>query len=156
MRQAYADHSAVELVVDTCAVASTMMTAWLTSAPDNPPCPKISSTSTPSSVRTTTSIPDPSDPDQKVAFGTSGHRGSSLDTAFNQNHIWATTQAIVEYRAMQGTTGPLLIGRDTHALSLPAWHSALEVLVANDVTVLVDDAGQLHPDAGGLARDLAA
>jgi phosphoglucomutase len=82
--------------------------------------------------------PDPSDPDQRVAFGTSGHRGSSLDTAFNEEHIWATTQAIVEYRAAQGTTGPLLIGRDTHALSLPAWHSALEVLVANGVTVLVD------------------
>jgi phosphoglucomutase len=82
--------------------------------------------------------PDPSDPDQRVAFGTSGHRGASLDTAFNEEHIWATTQAIVEYRAAQGTTGPLLIGRDTHALSLPAWHSALEVLVANGVTVLVD------------------
>lgn len=84
-------------------------------------------------------IPDPDDPDQRVAFGTSGHRGSSLDTAFNEQHIWATTQAIVEYRSMQGTTGPLLVGRDTHALSLPAWHSAVEVLVANDVTVLVDE-----------------
>jgi len=84
-------------------------------------------------------VPDPDNPDQRVAFGTSGHRGSSLDTAFNEQHIWATTQAIVEYRAMQGTKGPLLVGRDTHALSLPAWHSALEVLVANDVTVLVDD-----------------
>src|SRR5215211_1807214 len=73
--------------------------------------------------------PDPTNPDQQVAFGTSGHRGSSLDAAFNERHIWATTQAIVEYRAAQGTTGPLLIGRDTHALSLPAWHSALEVLV---------------------------
>ena len=98
-------------------------------------------------------VPDPGDPDQQVAFGTSGHRGSSLDTAFNENHIAATTQAIVEYRAVQGTDGPLLIGRDTHALSLPAWHSALEVLVANDVTVLVDDAGRLHPDPGGVARD---
>src|SRR5215212_183902 len=83
--------------------------------------------------------PDPTNPDQQVAFGTSGHRGSSLDAAFNERHIWATTQAIVEYRAAQGTTGPLLIGRDTHALSLPAWHSALEVLVGNDVTVLVDE-----------------
>jgi phosphoglucomutase len=90
-------------------------------------------------------VPDPHNPDQKVAFGTSGHRGSSLDSAFNQFHIWATTQAIVEYRAMQGTTGPLLIGRDTHALSLPAWHSALEVLVANDVTVLVDEQDSYTP-----------
>jgi phosphoglucomutase len=89
--------------------------------------------------------PDPADPDQRVAFGTSGHRGSSLDTAFNEWHIWATTQAIVEYRAQQGTTGPLLIGRDTHALSLPAWHSALEVLVANNVTVLVDKSDSYTP-----------
>jgi phosphoglucomutase len=89
--------------------------------------------------------PDPADPDQQVAFGTSGHRGSSLDTAFNEEHIWATTQAIVEYRAAQGTTGPLLIGRDTHALSLPAWRSALEVLAANDVTVLVDSGDSYTP-----------
>ncbi|MGO3502455.1 MAG: phosphoglucomutase, alpha-D-glucose phosphate-specific, partial [Brachybacterium tyrofermentans] len=61
--------------------------------------------------------PDPSDPDQAVAFGTSGHRGSSVDTAFNEDHIAATTQAIVEYRAGQGIRGPLFIGRDTHALS---------------------------------------
>ncbi len=83
--------------------------------------------------------PDPANPDQRVAFGTSGHRGSSLDGAFNEQHILATTQAIVDYRATQGTTGPLLIGRDPHALSLPAWRSALEVLVANEVTVLVDE-----------------
>jgi phosphoglucomutase len=80
-------------------------------------------------------VPDPSNPDQQVAFGTSGHRGSSLDTAFNENHIAATTQAIVEYRAGQGITGPLYIGKDTHALSLPAWKSAIEVLVANGVAV---------------------
>jgi phosphoglucomutase len=80
--------------------------------------------------------PDPSDPDQQVVFGTSGHRGSSLDTAFNENHIAATTQAIVEYRAGQGITGPLYIGKDTHALSLPAWKTAIEVLVAHGVTVL--------------------
>jgi phosphoglucomutase len=84
-------------------------------------------------------VPDPAEIDQRVAFGTSGHRGSSLDGAFNEHHIWATTQAIVEYRAAQGVDGPLLIGRDPHALSLPAWHSALQVLVANDVTVLVDE-----------------
>lgn len=83
-------------------------------------------------------VPDPSDPGQRVVFGTSGHRGSSLDGAFNEQHILAITQAICEYRAQQGTTGPLLVARDTHALSLPAWRSALEVLVANDVDVLVD------------------
>jgi len=83
-------------------------------------------------------VPDASNPDQMVVFGTSGHRGSSLKTAFNEAHILATTQAICEYRASVGVDGPLLIGRDTHALSDPAWKSALEVLVANGVTVLVD------------------
>jgi phosphoglucomutase len=82
--------------------------------------------------------PDVSDPEQKVVFGTSGHRGSSLNTAFNDDHIAAITQAIVEYRAAQGTTGPLFIGVDTHALSAPAQTTALEVLVANGVRVLVD------------------
>src|SRR4051794_13013924 len=82
--------------------------------------------------------PDPADPSQQVAFGTSGHRGSSLDGAFNEEHILATTQAICEYRAGQGYDGPLFVGRDTHGLSEPAWVSALEVLAANDVTVLVD------------------
>ncbi|MCS6711460.1 alpha-D-glucose phosphate-specific phosphoglucomutase [Brachybacterium sp. EF45031] len=82
--------------------------------------------------------PDPDNPDQAVAFGTSGHRGSSLDGAFCEDHIAATTQAIVEYRAAQGIRGPLFIGRDTHALSRPAFDTALEVLIANDVTVLVD------------------
>jgi phosphoglucomutase len=79
--------------------------------------------------------PDPSNPDQQVVFGTSGHRGSSLDAAFNDAHIAATTQAIVEYRASQGITGPLFIGKDTHALSQPAWTTAIEVLIANGVTV---------------------
>src|SRR6476646_402619 len=79
--------------------------------------------------------PDPTNPDQQVVFGTSGHRGSSLDTAFNDAHIAATTQAIVEYRAAQGITGPLFIGKDTHALSQPAWTTAIEVLIANGVTV---------------------
>jgi len=86
-----------------------------------------------------TGVPDPSDPDQRVAFGTSGHRGSSLGTAFNEAHIVATTQAICDYRQQQGYDGPLFIGRDPHGLSEPAWASALEVLAANDVTVLVDD-----------------
>lgn len=85
-----------------------------------------------------TAVPDPDDVDQQVAFGTSGHRGSSLRTAFNETHILATTQAICDYRRSQGYDGPLFIGRDTHGLSEPAWASALEVLVANDVTVLVD------------------
>jgi phosphoglucomutase len=86
-----------------------------------------------------TGVPDPDDVDQQVAFGTSGHRGSSLKTAFNETHILATTQAICDYRREQGYDGPLFIGRDTHGLSEPAWATALEVLAANDVTVLVDD-----------------
>ncbi|WP_244930435.1 phosphoglucomutase (alpha-D-glucose-1,6-bisphosphate-dependent) [Nocardioides sp. W7] len=85
-----------------------------------------------------TGVPDPDDVDQQVAFGTSGHRGTSLKTSFNQTHIWATTQAICDYRRSQGIDGPLFLGRDTHALSEPAWASAIEVLAANDVTVLVD------------------
>jgi phosphoglucomutase len=89
--------------------------------------------------------PDPTDPAQQVVFGTSGHRGSSLDGAFNEAHILATTQAICEYRADQGYDGPLFIGRDTHGLSEPAWASALEVLAANDVTVLVDSRDAYTP-----------
>jgi phosphoglucomutase len=92
-----------------------------------------------------TVVPDPEDIAQQVAFGTSGHRGSSLDAAFNEAHILATTQAIVEYRAAQGTTGPLFIGRDTHALSEPAWASALEVLAANDVVAMIDGADRFTP-----------
>jgi phosphoglucomutase len=82
--------------------------------------------------------PNVSIPEQMVVFGTSGHRGSSLKTAFNEHHILATTQAIVEYRALQGITGPLFIGADTHALSRPAQETALEVLVANGVRVMKD------------------
>ena len=89
--------------------------------------------------------PDPDNVDQQVVFGTSGHRGSSLDAAFNEAHILATTQAIVEYRAGQGTTGPLFIGRDTHALSEPAWVSALEVLAANDIVAMIDSADRYTP-----------
>ncbi|MGW0157890.1 phosphoglucomutase (alpha-D-glucose-1,6-bisphosphate-dependent) [Mycobacterium sp. NPDC003323] len=89
--------------------------------------------------------PDPEDVAQQVVFGTSGHRGSALDGAFNEAHILATTQAIVEYRASQGTTGPLFIGRDTHALSEPAWASALEVLAANDVVAMIDAADRYTP-----------
>ena len=90
-------------------------------------------------------VPDPSNPDQQVTFGTSGHRGSSLDTAFNDAHIAATTQAIVEYRASQGITGPLYIGKDTHALSKPAWTTAIEVLLANGVTVCAEDEEDYTP-----------
>ncbi|NUS08448.1 MAG: alpha-D-glucose phosphate-specific phosphoglucomutase [Nonomuraea sp.] len=82
--------------------------------------------------------PDPGEVAQRVAFGTSGHRGSSLNTAFNEDHILATSQAICEYRAAQGTDGPLFLGIDTHALSEPARVSALEVFAANGVEVLID------------------
>ena len=82
--------------------------------------------------------PDAGVPEQRVAFGTSGHRGSSLSTSFNEDHILATTQAIVDYRNAQGITGPLFLGRDTHGLSLPAERSAIEVLVANGIDVRVD------------------
>lgn len=82
--------------------------------------------------------PDPSDVHQRVSFGTSGHRGSSLKRTFNEAHILAITQAICEYRIKTGTTGPLFIGKDTHALSAPAQRSALEVLAANGVHVRMD------------------
>ncbi|WP_278764048.1 phosphoglucomutase (alpha-D-glucose-1,6-bisphosphate-dependent) [Corynebacterium argentoratense] len=88
---------------------------------------------------------DPENPDQQVVFGTSGHRGSALDGAFNEAHILATTQAIVDYRRGQRIGGPVFIGRDTHALSEPAMVSALEVLLANDVEVIVDAAGRYTP-----------
>ncbi|MBF6246222.1 MULTISPECIES: phosphoglucomutase (alpha-D-glucose-1,6-bisphosphate-dependent) [Nocardia] len=90
-------------------------------------------------------IPDPAEPAQQVAFGTSGHRGSSLDCAFNEAHILAITQAIVEYRATRGITGPVYLARDTHALSEPAWTTALEVLAANDVTAVIDSRGRYTP-----------
>jgi len=89
--------------------------------------------------------PDPTDIGQRVEFGTSGHRGSSLDNSFNEPHIAATTQAIVEYRDAQGTTGPLFLGKDTHGLSGPAWETALEVLAGNGVTTMVDSAGRFTP-----------
>jgi phosphoglucomutase len=82
--------------------------------------------------------PDPAEPGQQVAFGTSGHRGSAFRLSFNEDHIAAITQAISEYRAQAGITGPLYLGRDTHALSEPAFVTALEVLAANDVNVLTD------------------
>lgn len=82
--------------------------------------------------------PDPAEPAQRVAFGTSGHRGSAFAAAFNEDHIAATTQAICDYRSRQGIDGPLFLGADTHALSEPARVTALEVLAANGVTALID------------------
>ena len=90
-------------------------------------------------------VPDPSIPAQRVSFGTSGHRGSSLKTSFNEALIVAITQAIAEYRKQAGVTGPLYIGRDTHALSGPAEKTAIEVLVANGVHVRVDSRGDYVP-----------
>ena len=90
-------------------------------------------------------IPDAAVPEQRVAFGTSGHRGSSLKTSFNEAHIVAITQAIAEYRAQAHIDGPLYIGRDTHALSLPAWKTAIEVLTANGVHVRIDSRDDYTP-----------
>ena len=92
-----------------------------------------------------TTTPEPSDPAQRVSFGTSGHRGSSLDGSFNEGHIAATTQAICEYRAGQGIGGPLFIGRDTHGLSEPAWATAMEVLAGNEITVFIDEDDRYTP-----------
>src|SRR6202161_3700079 len=104
--------------------------------------------------------PDPGEPAQRVSIGTSGHRGSAFTATFNEDHILATTQAICEYRAGHGIDGPLYRGADTHALSEPAQVSALEVLAANDVTVLVDARGGYTPtppvSRAILARDPTA
>jgi phosphoglucomutase len=89
--------------------------------------------------------PDPAEPQQQVAFGTSGHRGSAFRLSFNEDHIAATSQAICEYRAGAGITGPLYLGRDTHALSEPAFVTAMEVLAANDVSVLADSRNGYTP-----------
>jgi len=89
--------------------------------------------------------PDPADPQQRVSFGTSGHRGSSLRGSFNEAHILAVTQAVCEYRKGQGTTGPLYLGADTHGLSEPAQRTALEVLAANDIEVQHAPEGQWTP-----------
>jgi phosphoglucomutase len=90
-------------------------------------------------------IPDPSVASQRVAFGTSGHRGSSFDAAFNEWHILAITQAICEYRKQHGTDGPLFLGLDTHALSVPALASALEVLAANGVDTMLAEKDEYTP-----------
>ncbi len=89
--------------------------------------------------------PDPTVAAQRVAFGTSGHRGSALTATFNDDHIAATSQAICEYREQEGTDGPLYLGRDSHALSEPAWRTATEVFAANGVQVLVDSDDRFTP-----------
>lgn len=89
--------------------------------------------------------PDPAEPTQRVSFGTSGHRGSSFDRSFNEWHVLAISQAICDYRRQKNITGPLYIGIDTHALSEPAFRSAIEVLVANDVAVAVSAGGEFTP-----------
>jgi phosphoglucomutase len=91
------------------------------------------------------SKPDPADATQRVAFGTSGHRGSSLKNSFNEDHILATTQAICDYRRETGLDGPLFIGIDTHALAEPALASAVEVFAANGVEIMIDDRGGYTP-----------
>lgn len=89
--------------------------------------------------------PEPTDPDQRVAFGTSGHRGSAFRSSFNEWHVWAVTQAICDYRSAQGIDGPLFLGIDSHALSEPAAQSALEVLAANGVETRIALGGELTP-----------
>ena len=89
--------------------------------------------------------PDPSVPAQRVAFGTSGHRGSSFERSFNEAHILAISQAICEYRRSKGIDGPLFIGADTHALSQPAFENALEVLAANGVEAMISSGGEYTP-----------
>ena len=92
-----------------------------------------------------TETPDPSVPEQRVAFGTSGHRGSALEKAFNERHILAISQAICLYRRQQQITGPLFLGMDTHALSVPAFTSALEVLAADGVEVMISEGDEYTP-----------
>ncbi len=86
--------------------------------------------------------PDVSTAEQKVTFGTSGHRGTSLNGSFNEDHILAITQAIVEYRRKENINGPIYVGKDTHALSEPAEISALEVLAGNGIIAMVDAEGR--------------
>ena len=100
-----------------------------------------------------TEVPDPSVPAQRVAFGTSGHRGSAFQKSFNEWHVLAISQAICEYRKAAGIDGPLFLGIDTHAFSVPARASALEVLAANGVDVMLAQQRRIHADAGDVARD---
>src|SRR6201996_4041920 len=96
-----------------------------------------------------TNIPDPAEASQRVAFGTSGHRGNAFDSSFNERHVLAITQAICDYRASKGIDGPLFIGIDTHALSEPALRSALEVLAANGVDTMLAAADEETPTPAG-------
>jgi hypothetical protein len=96
--------------------------------------------------------PDLDDPEQRVSFGTSGHRGSPLRGSFTEAHILAITQAICDYRKAQGTDGPLYMGKDTHALSGPAQCTAIEVLAANEVQTIIPASRRRHPDTGHFAR----
>ena len=99
--------------------------------------------------------PDPADPSQRVSFGTSGHRGTPLDGSFTEAHILAITQAIAEYRAGRGITGPLILGKDTHAVSAPAERTALEVLAGNGVQVVVQ-AGDGYTPTPAVSRAILA
>lgn len=98
--------------------------------------------------------PEASNPDHKVEFGTSGHRGSADKSTFNEHHILAIAQAIAEVRAEKGTTGPLFVGKDTHALSEPAFSTVVEVLVANGIKVIAQQGQRLHADAWRLSCDI--
>ena len=109
------------------------------------PTPTCSSTSIGSSGPITTNIPIPRTLLQAVSFGTSGHRGSSLSATFNEDHIVAVSEAIARYRGAEGIDGPLFIGRDTHALSAPAFRTAVEVLVAHGIEVAVDSEDGFTP-----------
>ncbi len=109
------------------------------------PAPAASLTDIPALLAAYRQAPDLADPTQRVAFGTSGHRGSSLAGGFNEAHILAIAQAVAEYRAGAGITGPLFLGMDTHALSAPAQQTALEVLAANGVTVHMQKDGGYTP-----------
>ena len=97
--------------------------------------------------------PDPTEPRQRVVFGTSGHRGSAMDTAFNQFHILAITQAICDYRKLRNIDGPLFLGMDTHAVSEPAFASAMDVLAGNEVEGHDFRGHRIYPDPGSLPFD---
>ena len=97
--------------------------------------------------------PDPHSRSQRVTFGTSGHRGSSTDGSFNEAHILAIAQSICEYRTTNAITGPLFLGMDTHALSEPAFITALEVFAANEVNAVIQAGAGIYADAGHFTRD---
>ena len=109
------------------------------------PAPASSLTDIPALLAAYRNPPDPADPAQRVAFGTSGHRGSALAGSFNEAHILAIAQAVAEYRAAAGVAGPLFLGMDTHALSAPAQRTTLEVLAANGVVVRFQADGGFTP-----------